>query len=339
LGGLYVSTGYGQRQFVPLYSGDAIIHQSTLLHGVQVLDVNTTNGTTIPTTNTTGAERWSWILWYRDSVQCNDYSYEWFADCANRGDAICQELHATKIGNIPLNNNNNKNETDDTTTTTINSIDPKVQQHYIMESIVQFNRKSAEQGNGYAAIKMARAYLKLLPSSLVYNKTEAIRYYKLAIQSNHPDGYYGMANLYLESIQSSNDPNRRSQSLHHYNKTLSKVVRLLEEGAIRGHAYSMFNLGIVHCYGYGVSQIDTELAALWFVQCGLPEGYYAASYYAALIGNTKQQEQYDRHARVLGYYEPWRKLARQRTGSGGASGVDINTPWPKSRYGRTPPIF
>jgi TPR repeat protein len=281
-----------------------------LLHGVQVLPIEK---------NVSATERWSWILWYRDSPKCNDYSYEWFEECAKQGDAVCQELYATKIGNIPESKR-------------IDHGDPPMD---IMESIVYWNRASAEQGNGNAAIKMARAYLKLLPSSLSYNRTEAIRYYKLAMTSQHPDGYYGMATLYIDSLhqQPSITSTKRQETI------LSRVVHLLEEAAIRGHTYAMFNLGIVHCFGYGIPSIDTDLAALWFIQSGLPEGYYAAAYQAASMGNLIRQQQLDDMARKLGYYEPWRKIARERTGSGGASGIDLNMKWPVSADGRQPPQF
>ena len=120
---------------------------------------------------------------------------------------------------------------------------------------------------------------------------------------------------------------------------LFRVVQLLEEAAIRGHTYAMFNLGIVHCYGYGVPHIDTNLAALWFIQSGLPEGYYVAAVQAASMGNVVRQQQLDDMARKLGFYEPWRKGARERTGSGGASGVNLNMKWPVSVDGRRPPSF
>ena len=38
-GGLYVATGYGQKEFLPLQRGDAAIHRSFLLHGVKVFDL------------------------------------------------------------------------------------------------------------------------------------------------------------------------------------------------------------------------------------------------------------------------------------------------------------
>jgi hypothetical protein len=207
-------------------------------------------------------------------------------------------------------------------------------QYRIMESIVHWNRASAEQGNGNAAIKMARAYLKSLPSPLSFNQTEAIRYYKLAMASQHPDGYYGMANLYIESLH-----RKPSISSKRRDAILFRAVQLLEEAAIRGHTYAMFNLGIVHCYGYGVHRIDTDLAALWFIQSGLPEGYYVAAYQAASMGNLVRQRELDDMARALGYYQPWRKVARERTGSGGASGVNLNMNWPVSVDGRRPPSF
>jgi TPR repeat protein len=309
-GGLYVSTGYGQRQFVPLFQGDAVSHRSTLLHGVQVFDA----ASAANRNRTFAAERWSWILWYRDSVDCVDYSHEWFAECAKSGDAVCQELFATKVGHVPALQN-----------------DPA----RVMALVVYWNRQSAEQGNGNAAVKMARAYLNLLPSPLQYNATEAKRYYRIAMASQHPDGYYGMAHLYLSSLSS-----HQSASTHpRKEKVLAHVVRFLEEAALRGHAYAMFNLGIVHCYGYGISRIDTELASSWFAQSGLPEGYYAAAFQAAVVGNRTRQQQYNEQARALGFYQPWRTEARRHTGSGGAGGVDLNLPWPVAQDGRKPPTF
>jgi hypothetical protein len=46
-------------------------------------------------------ERWSWILWYRDSLTCDDHGYEWYKDCAEEGNPTCELLHATKVPNVP----------------------------------------------------------------------------------------------------------------------------------------------------------------------------------------------------------------------------------------------
>jgi TPR repeat protein len=342
LGGLYVSTGHGQRQFLNLSAGDAVSHQSSLLHGVQVLDIAVQPNETVPRT-----ERWSWVLWYRDSVQCRDYSYEWFQTCSDLGDAVCQELHATKAENIPH-------------LTALERV----------RLILELNRAAAEQGNGNAAIKMARVYHKHLPSILKGDKTnlerfvteavqrdvtnlerfvtEAVRFYRLAIESHHPDGHFGMANLYLMSLAKSlanatlkgSNTTLDTETRQLKQETLTKVLGHLEEAAYLGHEFAMFNLGIAHVYGYGTpdNRIDTDLAVAWLVQSGLPEGYFVASQQAASNGDTARHKLYDDRARSLDFYQPWRKEKRLKAGIGGTGGVDINMQWPPAFDGRQPPV-
>lgn len=300
-GGLYVSTGYGQREYLPLQRGDAAIHQSFLLHGVQVLD--------LPEPRAAETERWSWILWYRDSATCDDHSHTWFADCAARGDALCQQLHATKVGHIP-------------------GLTPD----QVARQVLEWNQRAARGGAGMAAVKMARAHLKLLPSDLPLDREAAKQYYRMAMQSHDPDGHYGMAALLLSELQMSSDQDAS-------NNILSQVVYHLERAALLGHAFAMFNLGMVHTFGYGVDGIDTELAAAWFVASGLPEGYYVAYFQAASVGDQERMALYQSRGQRLGMDQPWRKRARQSTGSGGAGGVDINLPWPPSADGRQPPVL
>ena len=307
-GGLYVSTGYGQRQFLALSAGDAVAHTPRLLHGVHIGSANHTATTT--TTNPAGDERWSWILWYRDSIHCTDHSATWFRDCARAGDVICQELQASKEE---------------------------------AAAVVTWNTAAAEGGSGTAAVKMARAHLGLLAGLQRPRMEEAVRYYRLAIDAYHPDGHYGMAQVYLMQ--------KKKQ------KYLPRVLRHLEAAAELGHAYSMFNLGIAHTYGYFYYQgeeedtvdvlsrnpnnwINTTLAAEWFIASGLPEGLYAAAWQAqTVLGDSRRYNQLLAHAVALGYGRPWRTEARRRTGSGGAGGVDINLPWPPAFDGRVPPLF
>ncbi len=77
-GGLYVSTGHGTEMIVALQSGDAVAHQSNLLHGVRV----------------TKGERWSWITWYKgvgDPRKCDsDTGVSWNAAAAEKGDPVAQ---------------------------------------------------------------------------------------------------------------------------------------------------------------------------------------------------------------------------------------------------------
>ncbi len=329
LGGLYVSTGYGQRKYIGLLKGDAVIHTSSLLHGVKVYDVKN-NESNEPNQNT---ERFSWILWYRDSNTCDDYSYEWFANCAYDKNPICQQLHSTKVGNIP----------------------GIQQQDIIANQILQLNMDAALGGAAESAVKIARAYLKLLPSKLEYNEDEAKKFYNIAIQSFNPEGYYGLAHLILLSIQKDNEVLRylsssseeeheeykkeRDRLKEKQQEKLKEVIQHLEAAAKLGHEFSMFNLGIAHVFGYGLKKINVDLGILWFMESRLPEGYFVAAQQAASVGDEKRYTDHMEKAKTLGYFAFWRKEARMRTGSGGAAGVDLNLPWPEAIDGRKPPLF
>ena len=79
-GGLYVSGGGGERRWLPIRKGDAVMHQSDLLHGVDV-----TSGT-----------RWSWVLWLRDAEGGDPAG--WHAAEAARGEAVPAYLMAHRDG-------------------------------------------------------------------------------------------------------------------------------------------------------------------------------------------------------------------------------------------------
>ena len=88
-GGLYVSTGagyHGEEAFLPLAAGDAVVHQSTLLHGVRV-----ERGT-----------RWSWVLWLKNAPSgqaCEGVrADEWTREQAEAGDPLAMFLHARRQG-------------------------------------------------------------------------------------------------------------------------------------------------------------------------------------------------------------------------------------------------
>lgn len=82
IGGLYVSTG-ASKDYLALRSGDAVFHQSDLLHGVDVLS----------------GSRWSWVTWYKDpeTGECDDADpLLWHRDAAESGDPVAQFLHARR---------------------------------------------------------------------------------------------------------------------------------------------------------------------------------------------------------------------------------------------------
>eukprot|EP00940_MAST-03C_sp_MAST-3C-sp2_P003158 g3158.t1 len=82
-GGLYARAGgSSKRLLVPLRTGDAAIHSSSLLHGVKV----------------TGGSRYSWINWISSSQSCDPAdSAHWHVDEAERGDPIAMFLHAKRM--------------------------------------------------------------------------------------------------------------------------------------------------------------------------------------------------------------------------------------------------
>ena len=182
--------------------------------------------------------------------------------------------------------------------------------------------------------------MQLLPSKLEFNVEKAVYYYQLAIQSHNPDGHYGMAAILLQGIsyeQEQEQHNNNNNVNYNQDPRMISAVRHLEAAALLHHAYSQFNLGMVHTYGYATNAINGTLAAQWFEQSGLPEGYYVAAQQAKAVGNVERYQWLAQRAQVLGFTAPWRAQAREFTGSGGAGGVNLNLPWPVAADGRRPP--
>ena len=118
-------------------------------------------------------------------------------------------------------------------------------------------------------VKLARAYLKLLPSNLPFDPGMAQKYYEQAIEiSNDPHAQYGIVEMMLGGVYKM----KESSMLEMF----QKVIYLLEESAKGGNVFAMFNLGVAHLYGYSGKQ-DPLLAKEWFEASNLPEGYIAVS--------------------------------------------------------------
>ncbi len=310
-GGLYVASKFNQRYYLALRRGDAVVHQGDLYHGVQILE-NTTLDTTTDTVelgqqNPPTSERWSWILWMRDSGSCEDHKDTWYQSCAINGNPTCQLLHASSRQNS--------------------------------DEVVYWNQQASDNGHGAASVKLARAYLKLLPSSLPFDYARAKNLFQRAVNlTDEPDGHYGLAHLYLAEISQK----KQSQNMDVSNNWLmAKALSHLESAAKGYHPFAMFNLGIAHLYGYGYPDIerDMNLAGEWFEASGLPEGLFIRSMHLDALGETREADTYRRRAALMGYGSPWRKAAREQTGSGGAGGVNLNLPWPISKFGNKPEDF
>jgi hypothetical protein len=293
-GGLYVPTVGGEKRYIPLTAGDAVLHQFHLKHGVQVLPNEDDDDVEKKTT-----ERWSWIVWYRDSESCQDHSSEWFQKYCDGDDPVCWHLQST---------------VDDPELTT------EAEQS---SRIIKLNKKAAYHGVGLAAMKVGRGYAHWLPSPLPYNLHKAREYFELAVDAKDPEGYYGLANLDLMKEEQNE-------------VSLMQIVSQLEQSALLGHSYSMFNLGIAHTYGYGTANVKVDLAIEWLVASGLPEGLILA---ASIASDEHQKRAWTAQARALGYGQRWRPMVRDNTGSGGAGGVNLNLPWPAASDSSRPPQF
>ena len=355
-GGLYVASTRRHPRVLGMRRGDAAVHQSDLYHGVRV----------------DRGERWSWILWYRDSQSCADHGHEWFERCAHgqpspkqqqlvhqetkvaeaeaeaeveeeaeeaaeeveedvaamasavssrrartaatrhgvaaspatasvepvAANPVCQLLLATKMG----------------------TRHPGLDQDALSRLVLRWNRKAASAGLGAAMLKLGRAYLKTLPSPLAYSAPRAARWFRRAVNvSSEPDALYGLAQMTLDgAIAPISHPEPRTEA-----------VALFEAAALAGHAFAMYNLGIAHLYGYGVPRRDPDLAAEWFEASGLPEGMAAVAMHRDWMGRPEEAARWRERASRLGFGTPWRKPAREATGTGGAGGVDLHSNWEK----------
>ncbi|CAJ1390655.1 unnamed protein product [Effrenium voratum] len=79
-GGFFVTTGSGEKSFLPLQRGDTVVHQSDLLHGVHVKR----------------GDRWSWAMWFQDSWDCSSRAESWWQLEAEAGDPVAQTLRAMR---------------------------------------------------------------------------------------------------------------------------------------------------------------------------------------------------------------------------------------------------
>jgi hypothetical protein len=283
-GGLYVESGQGSRQTIALHGGDAIVHQSDLLHGVHV----------------TAGERWSWILWYRDSDRCEEHGHEWFSECAADGNPICQMHHVLKLGSTP-----------------------GMDASDMVAQAIDLTQRAAESGLGSAMNRIARAYLKKLPSSLPFDPSAASQLYRRAAD---PDSYYFLAQLLLEF--SSRPEQLAGKGQNPPSDAVAEAVAMFEAAAVGGHTFAMYNLGVAHLYGFGVRARDPQLASEWFRASGLPEGLWAASLQRTALGDVDEGRRLAEQARRIGFGSVGRKEL--------SAHINLHSSWPDTGAPRPP---
>lgn len=303
-GGLYVGSAQSSRYYVGLQLGDAVVHTSELLHGVKVYPIELDD-------SESHAERWSWILWYQDSATCEHHGGEWYQDCAEGGDPTCAYLQSMNYQISDL------------------GFEQK------LKDFLMYVQRAADHGIPQSCNKMAAMYLKLLASPFDFNLEKGRQYYERAISSaNDPVSHYGMANFIL---------NEMKDNPHDY-QSLDRAIAHLEAAALNDHPFSMFNLGIVHCFGYGSAYLDKagsdfSVGGQWFEQSGLPEGLAARGGHLEMNGQVELGRELVRRAKSLGFGTKWRKESREGSGAGDGPGLDLNLKWPPNRMNMRPPVW
>jgi len=223
-GGLYLAaSSSAEKRSLALQRGDAVVHRGDLLHGVDVKR----------------GERWSWILWYRDSPTCEDHGREWYAECALTN-PVCQALHAG-------------HQDDPADAVALYSFAAANGLPRAMVKMARFHH-----GNGHC--KGPGGPCHRMPRNLL---AAAASYRDCVELWDDPDCNYGLAQMHLRNATL---PNRAAVA-----------VEAFEAAARHGHAFAAYNLGVAHLFGHGVLP-NADLAAAWFEASGLPEGLLAASF-------------------------------------------------------------
>lgn len=133
-----------------------------MLHGVRVGD----------------GERWSWIIWFKDSADCSDsIDGTWTREQALSGDAVAQFIHAKR----------SKHDAE----------------------FFHFLNESASSGFPLAADELGMLYLRGM-NGVQPNITEAVRLFTLSSESGEPSGHY---NLGLAALQQNNF----AEAVKHFN--------------------------------------------------------------------------------------------------------------------------
>ena len=115
-------------------------------------------------------QRWSWILWYKDSDTCAQHGHEWSQDCARAGDALCQYTYAWR-------------------TTLDESLSDKAKSER-----ADFLKKSAEAGFAEAMFKQGRSMLGL------GDVDGAVKWLVRAVERGDVDASYQIAQLLLSRV-------------------------------------------------------------------------------------------------------------------------------------------
>lgn len=270
-GGLYVSTGNSNNEskFVALQSGDAIFHQSDLLHGVRV----------------TGGERWSWILWFYDGgKECQTNPADWFREEAEEGDALAQFLLSKRV-HMQTYPNGDRTQHEQKVSEMRRWLGKSAEggfalaQNDLAELLkvdakeAQAEEEEMERMRRQFSIKgMDKAQKPVLKSTLL--RKQALELYQLA-SAYEGDAMYNIGLLHLEEAT---DPSKRGPGATSETQ-FKRAIDAFEKAAKMGSRFAMFNLGHANSNGAADAGREKNLSAAlqWFLCAETAKGMrYAA---------------------------------------------------------------
>ena len=259
--GLYVSTG-AEVKVLGLTAGDALIHQSTLLHGVALADDDDSDDASDEDGEEDAGsvrqwERWSWIMWYSDSASCAERAHLWHQAAADAAaDPLTTFLHAKRL-----------------------HLDPTAPPMQAARARARYLTHAATGGFTRAMVDLGMAYKEAdgVPRDL----TRAARWWRRACNTaDRAMACFNLGQLILESAdeiadeiseEEQRDPVRAAVNLF-----FAAVADNATDAASPGRSLAYHNLGVAHLKGRAVPQ-DDDLAARYFGRAGTPTAMRTAA--------------------------------------------------------------
>lgn len=296
-GGLHIQAAGNQPpRVLRLGRGDALIHESDLLHGVQLPDDEGT--------------RWSWVLWYLDSDTCDARPEEWHKDCADEGDALCQYLLSLRLGGQVRASLWEKHAEIGAAVDVngaaidVTAADARLDARDALGLVAaaQAARLAAEGGLGRAMDH----YAMLLRSGKGVPKDEvgASLWVRRAINaSNEARAHCHLGQMLSEGSAFPTTPQADPQveALIHFRAAAHGGSRLCH-----------YNVGVYHLHGRGGATRDKELALRWFVRAHTGNAMHAAAAVHAEKGRLEDAEEWLRRAESAGVPGVTSEIARLR---------------------------
>ena len=258
-GGLYVSTG-AWRRFLPLQRGDAVVHGSDLLHGVQTREGD-------------GGKqaRWSWITWYKDAgdgaADCGaSRPAAWHAAAAEAGDPLAQFLQSHRAHMVD-DNPEGGNEGGKAAAGKAAS-KAKLRAKWL--------RRSAKGGFARAQNELAMAYKT--GDGVKLDRRRALKWFKKAAKARRRGGGGGLADTWPpEPDAMFNLGQMLLEDAAGDDAVVARAVGLFERAAASGSRLAMFNMGVACSKGAGGVARDAEEARRWFERAGTAASMHQAA--------------------------------------------------------------